>query len=176
MARIFHEFLFDFLLLPYGSHPSIKPSDPNEKIQVPPGLSEAAWKRVSGESMIKPEELEKLKANVVKFFGNGLIHEKIIAMHLVIGMADTRHSVSTEADTVMRRVQSGIDWNEKVKVDRKIDPNVFFIPSLTYQIIVQQILIFWGEKHLHTQPYYLGPTRLLISEIFPSKPDFHLYK
>ena len=22
----------------------------------------------------------------------------------------------------------------------------------------------------------LGPTRLLISEIFPSKPDFHLYK
>ena len=128
MARIFHEFLFDFLLLPYGSHPSIKPSDPNEKIQVPPGLSEAAWKRVSGESMIKPEELEKLKANVVKFFGNGLIHEKIIAMHLVIGMADTRHSVSTEADTVMRRVQSGIDWNEKVKVDRKIDPNVFFYP------------------------------------------------
>ena len=115
MARIFHEFLFDFLLLPYGSHPSIKPSDPNEKIHVPPGLSEAAWKRVSGESMIKPEELEKLKANVVKFFGNGLIHEKIIAMHLVIGMADTRHSVSTEADTVMRRVQSGIDWNEKVK-------------------------------------------------------------
>ena len=69
--------------------------------------------------MIKPEELEKLKANVVKFFGNGLIHEKVIAMHLVIGMADTRHSVSTEADTVMRRVQSGIDWNEKVKVDRK---------------------------------------------------------
>ena len=96
--------------------------------------------------MIKPEELEKLKANVVKFFGNGLIHEKIIAMHLVIGMADTRHSVSTEADTVMRRVQSGIDWNEKVKVDIKIDPNVFFISSLTYQIIVQQILIFLGKN------------------------------
>ena len=87
--------------------------------------------------MIKPEDLEKLKANVVKFFGNGLIHEKIIAMHLVIGMADTRHSVSTEADTVMRRVQSGIDWNEKVKVDIKIDPNVFFIPSLSYQIVVK---------------------------------------
>ena len=77
--------------------------------------------------MIKPEELEKLKANVVKFFGNGLIHEKVIAMHLVIGMADTRHSVSTEADTVMRRVQSGIDWNEKVKVDRKKNSTMFFI-------------------------------------------------
>ena len=64
--------------------------------------------------MIKPEELEKMKANVIKFLGNGLISEKVIAMHLVIGMADTRHSVSTEADSVMRRVSGGIDWNEKV--------------------------------------------------------------
>ena len=34
--------------------------------------------------MIKPEELEKIKANVIKFLGNGLISEKVIAMHLVI--------------------------------------------------------------------------------------------
>ena len=66
VAKFFHDFLFDFLLLPYGSHPSIKPADPNDKIQVPPGLSESAWKRVSGEVMIKPEELEKMKANVIR--------------------------------------------------------------------------------------------------------------
>ena len=66
VAKLFHDFLFDFLLLPYGSHPSIKPADPNDKIQVPPGLSESAWKRVSGEVMIKPEELEKMKANVIR--------------------------------------------------------------------------------------------------------------
>ena len=63
---------------------------------------------------MKPEDLEKIKASVVKFLGHGLILEKSIAMHLVIGMADTRHSVSTEADSVMRRVSGGIDWNEKV--------------------------------------------------------------
>ena len=37
VAKLFQDFLFDFLLLPYGSHPSIKPADPNDKIQVPPG-------------------------------------------------------------------------------------------------------------------------------------------
>ena len=46
--------------------------------------------------------------------------------------------------------------------------------TLTYQIIVQQILLFFGKKHTYT--ILFGPTRLLISEIFPSKPYFHLYK
>ena len=114
VLTLFCGFLFDFLLLPYGSHPSIKPADPTDKLQVPPGLSEAAWKKVAGETLLKPEDLEKIKASVVKFLGNGLIHEKKIAMHLVIGMADTRHSVSTEADSVMRRLSGGIDWNDKV--------------------------------------------------------------
>ena len=114
VSKLFCDFIFDFLLLPYGSHPSIKPADPNDKIQVPPGLSEAAWKKVAGETLMKPEELEKVKTNVVKFLGNGLISEKEIAMHLVIAMADTRHSVSTEADSVMRRFSGGIDWNDKV--------------------------------------------------------------
>ena len=35
------------------------------------------------------------------------------------------------------------------------------------------LIIFW-EKNTYTT--LLGPTRLLISDIFPSKPDFHLYK
>ena len=39
---------------------------------------------------------------------------------------------------------------------------------------MQQILLFWGDKNTYTT--LLGPTRLLISEIFPSKPDFHLHK
>ena len=33
--------------------------------------------------------------------------------------------------------------------------------------------IFW-EKNTYTTS--LGPSQLLISEIFPSKPDFHLHK
>ena len=54
----------------------------------------------------------------------------------------------------------------------------FFIPgalmiTLTCQIIVQQILLFFGEKNTYTTLF--GPKNLLISEIFPSKPDFHLH-
>lgn len=114
VAKLFLDFLYDFLLLPYGSHPSIKPADPNDQIQVPPGLCEASWKRVSGESPMKAEDLEKIKAGIVRFLGNELFTEKDIAMHLVIAMADTRHSVSTEADSVMRRFSGAIDWNDKV--------------------------------------------------------------
>ena len=50
----------------------------------------------------------------------------------------------------------------------------FAATTLTCQIIVQQILLIFRKKNTYTT--LLGPTRLLISEIFPSKPDFHLYK
>ena len=39
---------------------------------------------------------------------------------------------------------------------------------------MQQILLFFWKKNTYTT--LLGPTRLLISDIFPSKPDFHLHK
>ena len=35
------------------------------------------------------------------------------------------------------------------------------------------LIIFWVKNNYKT---LLGPTRLLISEIYPSKPDFHLHK
>ena len=46
--------------------------------------------------------------------------------------------------------------------------------TLTCQIIVQQILLFFWEKNTYTN--LLGPTRLIISQIFPTKVDFHLHK
>ena len=46
--------------------------------------------------------------------------------------------------------------------------------TLTCQIILQQILLFFGEKNTYTT--LLRPISLLISDIFPSKPDFHLHK
>ena len=46
--------------------------------------------------------------------------------------------------------------------------------TLTCQIIVQQILLFLGEKNTYTT--LLEPIRLLISEFFPPKPDFDLHK
>ena len=58
----------------------------------------------------------------------------------------------------------------------EIDFNCLRIYSstLTCQIIVQQILLFFWEKNTYTTLF--GPTRLLIFEIFPSKADFHLHK
>jgi hypothetical protein len=50
----------------------------------------------------------------------------------------------------------------------------FVLSTLTCQIIVQQILLLFGKKNTYTT--LLGPTRLSISEIFPSEPDFHLLK
>ena len=50
---------------------------------------------------------------------------------------------------------------------------IHILRTLTGQIIVQQILLFFGRKIIYTT--LLGPTRLLISEIFPSTPDFHLH-
>jgi hypothetical protein len=46
--------------------------------------------------------------------------------------------------------------------------------TLTCQIIMQQILLFFWKKNTYTT--LLGPTRLLISDIFSSKPDFHILK
>ena len=45
--------------------------------------------------------------------------------------------------------------------------------TLTCQIIMQQFLLFFEEMNTYTT--LLGPTLLLISDILPSKPDFHLH-
>lgn len=121
ISKLLNGYILDYLLLPYGSHPSIKPSDPNETIKVPAGLSEASWKRVAGDELVKPEQLEKNKVGLVKFLGSGLMPEKDVAMHLLIAMADTRHRVASEADSVMRRFSSIIDWNEHALVGKVYD-------------------------------------------------------
>ena len=58
VSKVLNSFLFDYLLLPYGSHPSLKPADPKETIKIPAGMSDYGWKRVSG---------EKLETGVVGF-------------------------------------------------------------------------------------------------------------
>ena len=84
VSKVLNSFMFDYLLLPYGSHPSIKsaegakdagvqvkhidwPLTPSNLsflfltdsfIQVPPGLSEYAWKRVAGETVPTSESVE----------------------------------------------------------------------------------------------------------------------
>ena len=50
---------------------------------------------------------------------------------------------------------------------------MYLLLPAEYLIVQQMLLIFWGKN---TYTTLLGPTRLLISEIFPSKPDFQLHK
>ncbi len=109
ISKLFKQFLLDYLLLPYGSHPNIKSTEPISS-RVPAGLSENSWKRVSGETPVKAEDLERGKTNVVKFLGKYLLPEMDIALHLIVAMADTRHSVANEADTIMRKLSGHIDW------------------------------------------------------------------
>ena len=105
--------MFDYLLLPYGSYPSLKSSDPKvEGCKVPAGLSEYGWKRVSGESVPASETVETTKTGIVKFLGSGLLPEMEVALQLLIAAADTRHGVASTADIQNRQLSGVIDWND----------------------------------------------------------------
>eukprot|EP00095_Tigriopus_kingsejongensis_P007808 maker-scaffold204_size260821-snap-gene-1.36 protein:Tk07808 transcript:maker-scaffold204_size260821-snap-gene-1.36-mRNA-1 annotation:"proteasome-associated protein ecm29-like protein" len=114
VRRLLLDFLLDYLLLPYGSHPSLKAdgAGADEPTVVPAGLSELAWKRVAGEAPVPAERLEQTKVRVMKFLGLGILDEMEIGLHLVVGLADTRHSVASQADTNMRRLSGSLDWNQ----------------------------------------------------------------
>ena len=103
--------MFDFMLLPYGSHPSLKVPDAKE-CQVPAGLSEYGWKRVSGDSPPPAEKVETTKVGLVKFLGSGLLPEMEVAIHLLVGASDTRHGVASAADSENRKLGGVIDWND----------------------------------------------------------------
>lgn len=59
-------------------------------MQVPAGLSDYGWKRVSGETPIPAEQLETTKTGLVKFLGSGLLPEMEVAIHLLVAASDTR--------------------------------------------------------------------------------------
>jgi len=115
VSKVLYSFMLDYLLLPYGSHHSIRSAetpDGKQESRVPPGLSEYGWKRVGGDTPTSAEELEFTKTGLVKFLGSSLVPEMEVAVHLVVGSADTRHSVATAAETENRKVQGFVDWND----------------------------------------------------------------
>ncbi len=123
VAKLFSSFLLDYLLLPYGSHPSLvappppgEPEDPTAPTRIHPGLSEASWKRVAGETPVKAEVIERNKIGVVKFLGKGLLDGRDLALQLAVALSDTRHSVSSEAESQMRRLSSSLDWEDPAVV------------------------------------------------------------
>ena len=70
VLKLFLSFLVNFLLLPYGSHPSTTATDetdPTFRTRTHPCLSESDWRRAAGETPSKAEELERRKAGIVRF-------------------------------------------------------------------------------------------------------------
>jgi len=118
VSKVLYSFMYDFLLLPYGSHPSVKaPVDPEANdspavSKVPAGLSDYSWKRVAGDVVSPAERLETTKTGVVKFCGSGLLPEMDIGLHLVIAAADSRHGVASAAETEQRKLGGAVDWND----------------------------------------------------------------
>ena len=114
VSKVLNSFMFDYLLLPYGSHPSIKTTDAEGAVvvKVPAGLSEHGWKRVSGDTVPAAESLEQTKTGLVKFLGSQLIPEMEVALHLTVAAADTRHGVASTADTFIRQLGGRMDWND----------------------------------------------------------------
>lgn len=68
-------------------------------------MSESGWKRASGETQLKPEQLEEAKLGIVKFVSSGVLGgEQAVLPHLVIAAADTRFSVANAADSALKRI------------------------------------------------------------------------
>ena len=69
--------------------PGSNPQPP--AVAPPPGLSPTALKRLTGDSPLMPEELEKAKLSIINFLGSGVVPEEEAVCHFVVASSDTRH-------------------------------------------------------------------------------------
>lgn len=113
-------YFMDVLLLPYNvqgllsqtSRPASAPAGNSPKPASPPGLSEYSLRRVTGDTPLSAEALEKTKLGIIKFLGAELFPENAVICHYIIASSDTRHSVATAADFELKRIQGTVDWND----------------------------------------------------------------
>ncbi|GAB6029010.1 hypothetical protein CHUAL_004798 [Chamberlinius hualienensis] len=122
IAKLLLDFLLDVLLLPYGTvmgskSPSVQVTVTVESSNsgsagsqppssAPSGLSEYAFKRITGETPMLSEELEQVKLGIVKFLKGGFFNEDDVVPHLVVASADTRHSVVSAVGMELQRSKS----------------------------------------------------------------------
>lgn len=120
VAKLLLDFMLDILLLPYGATPlsqqraSDGAQDNSEGPPVPgvpAGMSIHTFKRVTGETAPKPEDLEKLKVSVIRFLSSEVLPPSSVVLQLIIGAADTRFSVANAADLQLKRIDGSVDWN-----------------------------------------------------------------
>ncbi|XP_064200970.1 proteasome adapter and scaffold protein ECM29 [Anguilla rostrata] len=142
------DFMLDVLLMPYGfvlNEPQARgsPASPQGSAaaggaasgqglpQPPPGMSFYAAKRIVGETLWSPGQLEQCKLGIVKFIEAEQVPEVEGIIHLVVASSDTRHSVATAADLELKSKQSIIDWNNPLIVNKMYKVYLGDIPLKT---------------------------------------------
>ncbi|CAH1134863.1 unnamed protein product [Ceutorhynchus assimilis] len=115
VSKYFLEILLDMLLLPYTafnlhSQESDSTTPNNVPISVPSGMSEASYKRVTVNNLIKPEEFESIKLGIIKFLAHGIFKPDDVLLHFIVGASDVRFAVANLADTELKKILGAVDW------------------------------------------------------------------
>lgn len=91
-------------------------------------MSISSFRRAQGDNPLKPEELEKLKLIVVKFLDTEILTPSSMTLALIIASSDTRFSVANAAESLLRRMDSSIEWNSTPVISAMY---VLFLGTLT---------------------------------------------
>ncbi|KAK3091483.1 hypothetical protein FSP39_020174, partial [Pinctada imbricata] len=119
VTKVLLDYMMDMLILPYNAkaimsqsqRPSTAPvggaSPATATFVPPPAMNEYAFRRVTGDNPLAPEDLEKAKIGIIKFLGADLFKEEEVVCHYVIAAADTRHgSVDWNCISIINRLYS----------------------------------------------------------------------
>ncbi|XP_033121432.1 proteasome adapter and scaffold protein ECM29-like isoform X2 [Anneissia japonica] len=136
IANLLLDFMLDYLLLPYTfsvvtpENATVGLGAPRPatatagdatntlKLNIPPGLSANALKKVIGDRIPEAQDIELRKVGIVKFISAEILPEKDVACHLIVASADTRYKVVTGADIAIKRFQGEVNWNDAAVVDK----------------------------------------------------------
>uniref|UniRef100_A0A1I8HBE9 Proteasome-associated protein ECM29-like protein n=1 Tax=Macrostomum lignano TaxID=282301 RepID=A0A1I8HBE9_9PLAT len=79
------------------------------------GVCDQDFRRVAGQPdfLRSPEELESAKIGILRFLGNKIYTSEEIVLHFLIGNADTRHSVVSEAETCLKFLAMTANWENE---------------------------------------------------------------
>lgn len=62
--------------------------------------------------------LLQIKIGILNFLGEEVVEPQLVVCHFIAALADSRHAVSSAADRCLKKVLSGVDWNNSVIVSK----------------------------------------------------------
>jgi len=122
LRKKFLDYLFYFLLLPYGSNkqpPALTTVSAEPVSDIPACMSEAIYKRFKTDVNLEDgEELEKTKIGILKFLSMNIYECEELIFHFIVSTSDTRYTVVEMAELHVKRIAGGCDLNEAGIVSR----------------------------------------------------------